>query len=215
MRLLTLSDEVHALIYSPRVNVLYQGVDLIISCGDLPYAYLDYVVCHLDKPLFYVEGNHVDKQEDGTYRSGSEFHGGIDLHQKVFAYGNVLLAGVAGSIRYSGGPYQYSQLQMWLHVLRLVPRLLFNKLFHGRYLDVFVTHASPWGIHDQPDLTHQGVKAFLWLDRVFQPAVHVHGHIHTYRPDTISETWLDKTRIINTYPYKEIIIDHLELKRKK
>jgi uncharacterized protein len=209
MRLLGLSDDVHALIYSPRVSVLYHGIDLIISCGDLPYEYLDYVVCRLDKPLFYVEGNHVRMQEDGTTDPGSKYHGGFDLHRKVMKYGNTILAGVAGSIRYSRGPNQYTQSQMWINVLGLLPGLFVNKVIHGRYLDIFVTHAPPHGIHDQPDLPHQGIKAFLWLDRVFQPSLHVHGHIHTYRPDTVSETVLGRTRIINTYPYKEIFLDHL------
>lgn len=205
-----MSDDVHALIYSPRVSVLYQGVDLVISCGDLPYEYLDYVVCRLDKPLFYVAGNHVRKMEDGTSESGSRYHGGFDLHCRVMKYGPTLLAGVAGSVRYSHGPYQFTQNQMWMNVFTLLPRLYINKAMHDRSLDIFVTHAPPHGIHDQPDLPHQGIKAFLWLDRVFQPALHVHGHIHTYRPDTISETLLGRTRIINTYPFKEIVLDLVE-----
>ncbi len=204
MILLSLSDEIDPLIYSPRLRVLFNKVDLVISCGDLPNHYLDYVVCQLDKFLFFVEGNHVTIQEDGKYDSAQKFHGGFDLHRKVNNYGNFLMAGVAGSLRYSGGPFQYSQFEMWIHVVRLFPGLLINRIRFGRCLDLFVTHASPWGIHDQTDLTHQGIKAFLWFDQVFQPSVHVHGHIHYYRPDTITETTLGKTRVINTFRYRKI-----------
>ncbi len=199
MKILGLSDEVDPLIYSPRLRVLFKDIDLVVGCGDLPPNYLEFVVCQLDRTLFFVEGNHVSKQ-------GEEFRGGFDLHVRHARHRGFLLAGVAGSLRYSQGPYQYSQQEMWMHVLRLVPGLLRNRLLYGRSLDLFITHAPPWGIHDQPDLTHQGIKAFTWLDRVFQPAVHIHGHIHYYRPDTVTETILGRTRVINTYRYRRIDI---------
>jgi Icc-related predicted phosphoesterase len=91
---------------------------------------------------------------------------------------------------------------MWWHVFSLAPRLMVNRLLYGRYLDVFITHASPWGIHDQPDLPHQGIKAFRWFDRVFTPAYHFHGHIHVYRPDTSLETKFNHTWVINTFGYR-------------
>ncbi len=118
----------------------------------------------------------------------------------------LLFAGVAGSLWYSGGPFQYTQSQMWLNVFRLVPRLLINRLVHGRFLDVFITHASPQGIHDQPDLTHQGIRSFLWLNRVFKPRIHLHGHIHYYHPDTVTESLYENTRVINTFRYRVIEI---------
>jgi Icc-related predicted phosphoesterase len=92
---------------------------------------------------------------------------------------------------------------MWLFTLSLVPRLLWNRLVHGRALDIFVTHAPPWGIHDRQDLAHQGAKAFAWLLRVFQPAYHFHGHVHLYRPDIPAESRYQNTRVINTYGYRE------------
>jgi Icc-related predicted phosphoesterase len=96
---------------------------------------------------------------------------------------------------------------MWKHVFSLVPGLLYNRLVYGRFLDVFVTHAPPAGIHDRDDLTHQGINAFRWLIRVFQPAYHFHGHIHIYRPDEVTETLFGSTRVINTFSYRETILD--------
>jgi len=87
-------------------------------------------------------------------------------------------------------------------VFNLFPLLLWNRIRYGRYLDIFVTHASPWGIHDQPDYPHVGIKAFRWLLTVFKPQIHLHGHIHVYRPDTVTETHFEETRVINTYGYK-------------
>ena len=211
IKILSLSDEVDALIYSPRVGVLFQDVDVVIGCGDLPGEYLDYVVCHINKPLYYVEGNHVQVDNEGKALVGSNLHGGLDLHHKVKRYPiqgkQLLLAGVAGSLEYHGGPYHFSQTAMWLHVFRLLPGLWHNRVRYGRYLDLFVTHAPPWGIHDQPDLPHRGIKAFHWFDRVFQPRYHIHGHIHYYHPDTVIKTQLGKTTILNTFRYKKIEFD--------
>jgi Icc-related predicted phosphoesterase len=211
IKVLSLSDEVDALIYSPRVGVLYRDVDLVIGCGDLPGEYLDYVVCHINRPLYYVEGNHVQIDDEGQVRVGSQIHGGIDLHRRVkkqvIRDRQILLAGVAGSLDYHGGPYHYSHRAMWLHVFSLLPGLWRNRARYGRYLDLFVTHAPPWGIHDQHDLPHRGIKAFHWFDRVFQPRYHIHGHIHYYRPDTVFETQMGRTTILNTFRVKKIEFD--------
>jgi uncharacterized protein len=86
----------------------------------------------------------------------------------------------------------------------MIPRLLFNKLFYGRYLDIFVTHAPPWKIHDKDDLPHQGVKAFRWLIEVFKPAYHLHGHIHIYQQYDVTETLHCSTQVINTYGFKKL-----------
>ena len=37
-----------------------EGVDLIISCGDLSVNYLDFLVTMTNCPLLYVHGNHDD-----------------------------------------------------------------------------------------------------------------------------------------------------------
>jgi uncharacterized protein len=201
MKILSLSDIVITRIYSPQIRALFQNVDLVLGCGDLPYYYLEFIASMLDVPVFFVRGNHaavVEYQETGprTYP-----HGATDLHCKVANFNDVLLAGVEGSIRYRQGPFQYSQSDMWLNVFRLVPRLLQNRIIHGRYLDILITHASPWGIHDQPDLPHHGVKSFRWLLKVFQPSIHFHGHIHIYRPDTETNTLFYKAQVINTFGY--------------
>jgi Icc-related predicted phosphoesterase len=80
-------------------------------------------------------------------------------------------------------------------------------MLYGRFLDVFITHAPAQGIHDRADRPHQGIKAFRWLLRVFQPAHHIHGHIHIYRPDTATETRFGKTQVLNAFGYREFNID--------
>jgi Icc-related predicted phosphoesterase len=69
---------------------------------------------------------------------------------------------------------------------------------------VFVSHAPPWKMNDQDDLPHQGIKAFVWFNRRFQPAYHLHGHVHLYRQDAIRVVQYGKTRIVNTCGFQVI-----------
>lgn len=207
MKLLSLSDTPVSFLYGPQVRQRFQGLDLMISCGDLPHEYLEYIINSLGVMHFYVYGNH-DRQYEMTSNEGLRPipMGGVDLHCQVERYQGLILAGVEGSLRYKDGPFQYSQSEMWLNVFNLVPRLLVNRLVYGRYLDIFVSHAPPSGIHDRSDLPHRGIKAFRWLIDVFHPAYHIHGHVHIYSPDEVVETQIGSTRIINTYGFRELDI---------
>ena len=207
MKILSLSDKTISFIYSPQVQNRFQGVDLIIGCGDLPYYYLEYALNALDVPLFFVRGNHDKEIEYSTAGKQSSPAGGVDLHRRVINHKGLLLAGIEGSLRYKPGPFQYTQVEMWNHVFRLVPGLLINHIKTGRYLDVFVSHAPLKGIHDKQDLPHQGINAFRWLVNVFQPLFFYHGHVHVYRPGHITETRLGPTRVINTFGFREASVN--------
>jgi len=206
MNLLAVSDIESSLIYSSHIKQRFHDIDLAISCGDLSYYYLEYIISTLDIPLYFVRGNHAKKIEYGCTSTRHAPWGAVELHQQVIRdpKTQLLLAGIEGCLRYNRGNYQYSQQQMWRMVLKLVPQLLLNKARYGRYLDIFVTHAPPWDIHDKIDPAHQGVKAFKWLINTFHPAYHLHGHVHVYRPDTITETQLGKTRVINSFGYRRL-----------
>ena len=201
---LTLSDVQLQQIYSARIRERFSAVDLVISCGDLPYYYQEYVISMLDKPLFFVRGNHDKMIEYSEAGNRAAPRGGVNLHRRVLNHKGLLLAGVEGSLRYREGPFQYSQFEMWMHVFSLAPRMLYNKFRHGRYLDVLATHAPPKGVHDKSDLTHQGIDAFLWLIQVFQPTYHIHGHIHVYHPDEVTLSHVGRTQVVNTYGFREI-----------
>jgi Icc-related predicted phosphoesterase len=98
---------------------------------------------------------------------------------------------------------------MWNHVLSLVPGMFINRFKSGRFLDIFVTHSPPRGIHEGQDWTHQGIKAFRWLIDTFKPSYHLHGHIHYYHPDDRFITQLGETAIINAYRSQVIDINIL------
>lgn len=207
MRILAVSDVEIGFIYSPMILERFQAIDLIISCGDLPYYYLEYILTMLNVPLYYVRGNHASKVEITTGGERTYPWGATNLHQRVMEDDTgLLLAGLEGCVQYNRGPYQYTQGQYWMKAFRLVPGLMLNRLRFGRALDVLVTHAPPWKIHDDDDRPHQGIKAFRWLVDVFQPTYALHGHIHVYRRDVITQTQVGKTQVINTYGFRELEI---------
>lgn len=209
MKLLAVSDVELSFIYSSQVKKRFRDVDILIGCGDLPYYYLEYLVSMLDRPLYYVRGNHASKTEiasGGVHRTGP--WGAADIHRRLMRdESGLLLGGIEGCLRYNYGPHQYTQGEMWLMVWSLVPGLIANRIRHGRYLDILVTHAPPWKINDMDDLPHRGIKAFGWLVRVFQPLYHLHGHIHVYNRNMITEQQVKKTCVINTYGFREIKFD--------
>jgi Icc-related predicted phosphoesterase len=208
MKILSVSDQVDPRIYSESLKERYGEVAFVIACGDLPYSYLEFILSGLNRSLYFVHGNHDPYQKVNHAEPWSYPWGANNLHRKTFQEQRLLLAGVEGSIQYNRKTrYQYSQGQMWNHVLGLVPGLLYNKLAWGRYLDIFVTHAPPQGVHEGEDWTHQGIKAFRWLIDTFQPAYHFHGHVHVYRPDTVTETAVGTTMVINTFQFKVTEID--------
>ena len=215
MNLLTISDEELSQLYSSTIKHRFSDVDIVLGCGDLSYSYLEFIISMLDKPLFFVRGNHANQVEDTVAGPKHTPSGGVDLHRRTVDYNGLLLAGIEGCGQYNYGPYQYSQTEMWLSVFSLVPGLLSNYLRCGRYLDVFITHAPPAGIHDMADLPHRGIKAFNWIDRVFKPKYHFHGHIHVYRNSTQTTTKYFETTVINTYGYKQTSIEIPIIKKRR
>jgi uncharacterized protein len=210
IKILAVSDKVEQLIYSPAIKRLYGDVSLVLGCGDLPYYYLEYIVTMLGGPLFYVIGNHANAirkrwapREEWEYPAGCE-----NLDGRAVRYRKLLIAGLEGSMRYNDTPdFQYTEREMMHKVWRLVPALVLNRLRHGRYLDILITHAPPAGIHDKPDRCHQGFPAFLTLMDWFRPRYLIHGHIHLYGPEEETATTYGHTQVINSYGHRVLEID--------
>ncbi len=214
MKILCVSDQIDPLVYSTSVKERYKDVDFVIAAGDLPMEYLDFIVSAMNKPVYFVFGNHnlnefglYHKIEDryspqrGNTSGIEEGHGAVYLGFTAKREEKTLLAGVSGSKRYNNGLNQYTEGQMKRKLLALVPRLFFNKLFYGRYLDIFVTHAPPAGIHDKSDPCHQGFECFKWFMEKFTPRYLVHGHIHLYDLQDIRVSRFNKTTVINAYSH--------------
>ena len=205
MKILCVSDQIDPLIYTNTIKERYADVDIILSAGDLPLDYLDFIISTLNKPLLFVMGNHhtnrfLEHEGDGP---GCEWDfyscGATYVDSRVKYETGLLVAGLGGCMRYNNGENQFTDFGMNMQMLRLIPALFFNRLFRGRYLDILLTHASPRGIHDKEDKCHRGFKCFLWFMRIFKPKYLVHGHIHLYDLSEVRTTKYCNTLIINAY----------------
>lgn len=208
IELLAVSDEIDPRIHSASVAERMGHVALVIGCGDLPASYLEFLADALNRPVYYVLGNHAAELTRGGER-GRAHHpaGAIDVGRKVVhdpATG-LILAGFPGSPRYGEDePLQYSELDIYLMIARMAPRLLWNKLRHGRALDVLITHAPPRDVNDREDMAHRGFKALRSFLHWFQPAYHLHGHVHLYDRSRPHSQQFEATEVINVFPYRVI-----------
>ncbi len=201
MKILTVSDNVlPQLENANNLTNVYGEAEILVSCGDMPAHYLEYITSTLNLPLLYVRGNH-----DLYYRP--EYPGGEDLHGKVFRFRGLTFAGLEGCIRYNNDPIQYSDTEMLFKVLGLAPKVLINRLRTGRNIDLMITHSPPRGIHDLPDRAHRGFRALRLLIRLYRPRYLIHGHVDTYDSRRPTRTRFAGTEIININPVKLLTIE--------
>lgn len=204
MKLLAVSDEVVDWIYSTQLRERCADVDLVVSCGDLPISYLEFITSSLNKPCYFVRGNHDSYAFGPTGDVKSHPEGWIDLDKRVMRCDGLILAGLEGCIRYKpGAPYQYSQAEQRLRAIRMSSGLWPRRLLQGHGLDILIAHSPAYGIHDGTDHAHVGFRALNWLIETFKPHLMLHGHQHrNYAPRQTGETMVGETRVINVHPYK-------------
>lgn len=171
----------------------YSDVDLLVSCGDMPAPYLEFITSVLSVPLFYVRGNHDTGYHDHP-------PGGEDLHNRLVKYRGLSFVGLEGSIRYNDEPVKYSESEMMGIVMRMAPRLRYRRWRYGRGADFLIAHSPPLKIHDGSDLPHTGFKAFLRFMDWYRPRFLLHGHVHTYDRRVQTQTDYRDTRVININP---------------
>jgi hypothetical protein len=201
LRVLAVSDRVDPRIYSVSLRERFSDIDCVISCGDLPEYYLDFIVSSLNVPLFFVHGNH---DPSGGKRS---LAGGVNLDEQTVIYRGCIFAGLEGSPWYNGNLHQYSERDMYFKYLRLLPKLLWNRVRFGRYLDVLVTHAPPRGMHEGQDAVHKGFSIFTHIIRKYRPKYHLHGHVHLYDRRQSLQDLFYETLVINCYNYRVLEIE--------
>jgi hypothetical protein len=218
MRVLCLADHVDPLIYTNGLKQRYGSVDIVLGAGDLALGYYDFVVSTLNKPLYFVFGNHHLENRADYKRWTDPFHppeprwkptgvGAVCIEGKTVRARGLIIAGLGGSIFYNGGENQYTNTAMFFAVLRLIPALLWHRIFHGRWLDILLTHAPPYRINDLPDPCHTGFRSFLWFMRVFKPRFLVHGHVHLYDRNAPREARYAETTVINAYDHVVIEVE--------
>ena len=189
MKVLAISDTESKALWDYFDKSRLEGIDVILSCGDLDPRYLSFLATFFNGPVLYVHGNH-DEHYETTPPEGC-----ICIENQVYEYQGVRFAGFGGSMRYRPGPHQYTQMEMTMRVLCYWHRLR----RHGG-IDVLVTHAPAYGQGDGSGLPHTGFKAFLTIMEQLKPRYLVHGHMHlSYDPMLPRTRQYRDTTIINAY----------------
>lgn len=189
MRILAISDEECPALWDYYTPGRLDGIDLIISCGDLKASYLSFLVTMARCPVLYVPGNH-DTRYDRNPPEGCDI---IDNHLVV--YNGIRILGLGGCRKYHPGPHQYTEQQMRRRIRRLRWQLWRNK-----GVDIVVTHAAPAGLGDAEDPAHKGFEALRELLDKYRPPYLLHGHVHmTYGHNTSRELDHNGTKVINAY----------------
>jgi Icc-related predicted phosphoesterase len=189
LTVLAIADQVSPALYDSFRVERWRDVDLILSCGDLPPDYLDFLCSSLDVPILYVRGNH-----DGVFDS-SRYDGCENVHGKIVTCKGIRIVGFQGSHRYNNGPYQYTEAQM----RRIVRRARLQSIRTGPP-EIVLTHAPLAGCHDGSDICHRGFECFNKAVEAWRPQFFIHGHTHAYDGwSPVSQ--IGSTSVINAYPY--------------
>ncbi|MDR3161552.1 MAG: metallophosphoesterase [Spirochaetaceae bacterium] len=216
MKILCVSDYIDPLVYSASIKERFQDVDLVLSAGDLPLEYLEFIVSCLNKPLLFVFGNH-NLQEFHRYKKSAlpwpedinQGSGSVHIGSQVRIEEGLIVAGLGGSVMYNRGQNQYTEFGMFLEMVKLIPALIINRIFRKRFLDILLTHAAPRDIHDKKDPCHRGFRVFRAFMRIFKPAYLIHGHIHLYDLADLRTTRYHDTWVVNAYSHYIINIEEL------
>lgn len=189
MKILALADKESKFFWDFYEPGKLDGIDLIISCGDLEAHYLSFLATFTHAPVLYVCGNH-DHHYEKTPPDGC-----ICIDNQIYVHEGVRILGLSGSIRYKLGPYQYTQKEMFQKV-----RKCFFQIKKHKGFDILVTHAPAYGVGDGEDHAHEGFEAFLPLLKNYEPRYFLHGHVHmSYGRQFRRHNFYQNTLIINPY----------------
>lgn len=195
-RILVIGDEVVPAFYQYYRPGIFKGIDLIISCGDLPARYLEFIATVFNGDVLYVPGNH-----DEDYVAHPPL-GCINIDGRLFVWRGLRIFGLGGSMRYKEGPYQYTQKEMKRRL-----RKAWLQLFSHQGIDIFVSHAPPFGLHDSSDLCHTGFEAFVTVLEKYKPKYYIYGHVHMNYGDFPRTDTFESTLMVNSFRQYVLDID--------
>ena len=184
MKILAIADTVDPILYEHFDRGRWADVSLVLSCGDLPPQYLDFLCTSLSCPVLYVRGNHDTAYERDRYS------GCFDLARHPWTDMGLTVVGFEGSQRYNGRDLQYSEGEMRRKVWRATRRL--------HQIDIVVTHAPPLGLQDRPDVCHSGFACYRDLIEQKHPRLFIHGHSHMFGAER-RELRVGETKTINAF----------------
>ena len=88
MRILAIADQESSYLWDHFEKSKLEGIDLIISCGDLNPNYLSFLATFTSAPVLYVHGNH-DERYNQTPPEGC-----ICIEDKIYVHQGIRILGL-------------------------------------------------------------------------------------------------------------------------
>ena len=188
MKIMAIADEESKLLWDYFDKSYLEGIDLILSCGDLKPQYLSFLATFTTVPILYVHGNHDDRYAE------TPPDGCICIEDTIYVHNGIRILGLGGSMRYKPGAHQYTERQMRWRVKKLWWKLWRNKGF-----DILLTHAPAYHFNDKEHLPHRGFKVFCTLMEKYKPMYFIHGHVHLNYGRFPRVSQYSETQVINAF----------------
>ena len=193
-RVMVIADMVHPYVYRAGFPAGLPPIDLVLSAGDIPGYFLEFLASSLPVPVVYVPGNHNDEyinEGEGRHRP----QGVINAQGRIITAAGLKIAGWGGVPKYREGENQYSEMQARLGLGKLAWQARGG-------VDILLTHAPPEGPHAGSDYAHRGCGFINGFMQKRRPPLVVHGHIHEYEGKKIAYTdEATGAQVINAYGY--------------
>lgn len=189
MKILAVADKESSYLWDYYEKEKFQGIELIVSCGDLDPNYLSFLATLSSIPVLYVRGNHDDRY------AWKAPEGCICVEDRVYVHKGIRIMGLGGSMRYNMGHNQYTEKEMAARVWKMRFRLARSK-----GMDILLTHSPAFGLNDGRDIPHQGFRIFHCLLERYRPRYFIHGHAHlNYDRSYRRHFCHNGTQVINAY----------------
>ncbi len=196
MKILILADVESKSLWDFFERSKLEGIDLIISCGDLSPRYLSFLATFTHAPVLYVHGNH-----DACYEFTPP-EGCTCIDDKIYEFQGVRIMGLGGSMRYKPGPFMYTQKEM----NKRIKKMRFP-LMRKKGIDILVTHSPAYHLNDGEDVPHIGFEGFIDILDKYEPKYFFHGHVHmSYGRQHVRMCTYKNTTVVNAY--EQYIIDY-------
>lgn len=204
IRALVVADQESPFIWDHFDKKVFEGVEVIIACGDLKQTYLTFLTTMVAAPLLYVHGNH------DSYLLQKPPEGCDNLETKMQVIKGVRFIGFGGANSRSPKPLHYTDRDVARQIARRMPEIS----YHGGF-DVLVTHAPAHGLGDGEDAFHLGFPAYRVLLDHYRPAYHFHGHQHLNYGSNKRSIQHGNTLIYNAYGYSILDLTFKGVKPRK
>lgn len=162
MKILVIADEESRALTEFYAENNFEDISFVLSAGDLPYTYLQTIKSNLNKPLFYVQGNHdIHKPKffDKEY-----------IEWKVKECCGIRMLGI-GCQKING------QIMTEAEMTRKLKRV-YQRIKSKWHIDIVIAHYPALGVGDGQDKAHTGFLAIKEFVEKIKPTYFIYGHNH-------------------------------------